>query len=179
MAKIILIHGNGGSTASDHWLPYIKDEMNKVGIEVVAKDFPDSMLARSSYWLPFIKSLGADDQTVIVGHSSGAVAAMRYAEQNEILGSVLVGACYTDLNLESERLSGYYDTAWDWEAIRKNQKWIAQFASIDDPCIPIAEARHIHEKLQTEYYESTDKGHFCAYGNEFPECVAVLKAKLI
>lgn len=180
MQKVLLIHGNGGSTASDHWFPYLNRELTKRGVEVIAKDFPDSMLARESYWIPFLKSLGADAETVIVGHSSGAVCAMRYAEKYPLLGSVLVGACYTDLGLESEKLSGYYDAPWGWEAIKHNQKWIAQFASTDDPCIPIEEARHVHKMLNTEYYESTDKGHFTGYGptSQFPECLKVLTTHL-
>ena len=43
------------------------------------------------------------------GHSSGAEAAMRFAEQHEVKGLVLVSACVTDLGVENERLSGYYN----------------------------------------------------------------------
>lgn len=179
--KIILIHGNGGGTASDHWLPYLKKHLEELGVTVIARDFPDNDLARGSYWLPFLENeLKADAKTVIVGHSSGAVCAMRFAEKHPLLGSILVGACYTDLNWDKERLSGYYDTAWNWEAIRKNQRWIVQFASTDDPWIPITEARHIHDALKTEYYEYTDRGHFGGDREvtEFKECLAVLKDKL-
>ncbi len=181
MVNIILIHGNGGGKGSDNWFPHIEKEMKKFGIPVIARDFPDSILARSSYWIPFLKNeLKADENTVVIGHSSGAVCAMRFAEKNRLLGSILVGACHTDLGWENERISGYYDTPWDWDAIKKNQKWIVEFASEDDPWIPIEEARHIHEKLQTEYYEFTDRGHFGGDREvtEFEECVAVLKEKL-
>lgn len=182
MLKIILIHGNGGCKATDYWLPSVKQEIEQLGITVIARDFPDSVLARSSYWIPFLKNnLGADKDTVLVGHSSGAVCAMRFAEKYPILGSVLIGACYTDLGIESERMSGYYDSPWEWERIRRNQKWILQFASKDDPWIPIDEARHIHEKLKTEYVEFADRGHFGGDREvrELPECVNALKMKLI
>ncbi len=181
MLKVILIHGNGGGRASDIWFPYVKEQLEQLGVMVVAQTFPDNYLARSSYWIPFLKNeLKADSETVIVGHSSGAVCAMRFAEKYPLLGSVLVGACYTDLGLESERVSGYYDEAWQWRTIQNNQTWIAQFASVDDPCIPIDEARHIHDMLNTEYYEFTDRGHFGGDRDvkEFKECVAVLKKKL-
>lgn len=181
MLKVILIHGNGGGKATDNWLPYIKEQLEQLGVQVIARDFPDNDLARSSYWMPFLKNeLKADAETVVVGHSSGAVCAMRFAEKYPLLGTVLVGACYTDLKWEKERLSGYYDTDWDWDSIRKNQQWIVQFASEDDPWIPIEEARHIHEKLKTEYYEYKDRGHFGGDREvrEFKECLAVLKEKL-
>ena len=180
--KAILIPGNGGGTPSDNWFPYLENELPKLGIMVINKQFPDPVLARGEFWLPFIKELGADENTIIIGHSSGAVAAMRYAESNKILGSVLVGASYTDLGDENEKKSGYYNQAWNWQKIKDNQKWIIQFASTDDPFIPIEEARMIHNKLGTEYYEYTDEGHF-GHGAEpkleFPKLVDSLKNKII
>ena len=179
--KAILMPGNGGGTPEDNWFPYLERELPKLGIIVINKQFPDPILARESYWLPFVKELGADENAILIGHSSGAVAAMRFAETNKILGSVLVGACYTDLGDENERQSGYYNRAWDWQAIKNNQKWIIEFASIDDLFIPIQEARYIHKKLQTEYCEYKDQGHFGHGGSprlEFPELVEALKSKI-
>ncbi|MFA5945386.1 MAG: alpha/beta hydrolase [Patescibacteria group bacterium] len=178
--QAIIIRGNGNAKPSSHWFPYVERELTKLGLEVVNVEFPDPVMAHEREWLPFLDELGADENTILIGHSSGAVAAMRYAEKNEILGSVLVGACYTDLGDAGERESGYYDRPWDWEAIKKNQRWIVQFASTDDPLIPIAEARHIHEVLGTEYTEFTDRQHF-GYPKEqkeFPELVASVREKL-
>lgn len=98
---------------------------------------------------------------------------MRYAENHKILGTVLVAPCYTDLGEESEKVSGYYDLPWNWEDIIKNQKWIIQFASVDDPFIPVAEARFIHEKLGSEYHE-LNQGHFYPQ-DTFPELIEAVK----
>ena len=178
--KIIVIRGNGNTAPNENWFPYIKEELEKVGIPVINKEFPDPVLAKEKYWVPFIKNLGADEKTILIGHSSGAVAAMRFAEKNRILGSILVGACYTDLDDEDEKASGYYSRPWEWEIIKKNQHWIVQFASTDDPYIPVKEARHINQKLQTEYYEYVDEGHFGSDKNKtvFPEIVKIVKSKL-
>lgn len=181
MVKAIIIHGNGGGTGADVWYPYVRRHLEQAGVEAIAPDFPDSYTARSAYWIPYLRDvLKADAQTIIIGHSSGAVCAMRYAEMYPILGSVLVGASYTDLGIENERLSGYYDKPWNWDLIRKNQKWIVEFASSDDPWIPIEEARHIHEKLKTDYFEYSDRGHFGGDRDvrEFKECVDIVKKKL-
>jgi predicted alpha/beta hydrolase family esterase len=179
MIQAIFLPGNGGGTPKDNWFPYLNKELSKLGMKVIAKDFPDTTLARAKYWLPFIKALGADEQTILIGHSTGAIAAMRYAEKNKILGSVLVGGYYTDLNVKEEKESGYFDTPWDWEAIRTNQKWIIQFNSVDDPWIPITEARFLNKKLKTEYFEFTDAGHFGGdyEKKSFPELLEALKNK--
>jgi predicted alpha/beta hydrolase family esterase len=179
--KVIFIHGNSNSTPKDHWFPYLKKELEKLGLLVIARQFPDADLARASYWLPFLKNeLKADADTILVGHSSGALAAMRYAEKNKILGSVLVGAMHTDLGIEKEKVSGYFDKPWDWKAIDHNQQWIVQCASTDDPFIPIAEPRFVQQQLDSEYYEFTDYGHFGGdYDKkEFPELVQLIKKKL-
>lgn len=181
MIRAILIHGNGGGKPIDNWLPYLKLELEKMGIKVESPQFPDADLARASYWIPFLKdTLKADDKTIIIGHSSGAIAAMRFAEKNQILGSVLVGAYHTDLGFEKEKLSGYFDTPWDWNAIKKNQQWIIQFAGLNDPWIPISEARYVYDKLNTEYHESPDQGHFGGdyYKENFPEVLNAIKAMI-
>jgi hypothetical protein len=176
MKKAIFVPGNGGCRTVDGWFSYLNAEFTKMGINVVAEEFPDPMLARREYWIPFLEKLGTDPETILVGHSSGAVAAMRYAENHAILGSILVAACHTDLGIESEKESGYFDDPWNWDAIKKNQKWIALFASSDDPCIAIEEARYVRDKLQPTYFEFTDRGHFSI--EKLPEAVEFVGSKL-
>lgn len=178
--KVIFIHGNGNSTPQDNWFPYVKNELECLGITVIVSQFPDAYLARSSYWLPFLKELKADENTILIGHSSGALAAMRYAETNKILGSILIGVMHTDLGIETEQLSGYFDTPWNWQAIQQNQEWTVIFASTDDPWIPIFEPRFVQKQLECQYYEFNNQGHFGGdrYKQNFPEVVQVIKKKL-
>ena len=179
--KIIFIHGNGDSTSDDVWFPWLKHELEALGLTVIAEQFPDAPLAREKYWIPFLQNIcKADENSILIGHSSGALAAMRFSEKNKILGSILVGAMHSDLGIESEKISGYYSRPWDWEAIKNNQQWIIQFASTDDPWIPIKEPRFISKQLNTTYYEFNNQGHFGGDCDKttFPELVAALTKKL-
>lgn len=179
--RVIFIPGNGGGRPTDNWFPYVKRELEKEGLHVIAEDFPDNDLAREVHWIPFLKNtLKADANTILIGHSSGAIAAMRYAEENQILGSILVGSYHSDLGYEKERLSGYFDRPWNWEAIKKNQRWIALFSSVDDPWIPIKEPRFVQKQLDAHYHEYKDRGHFCGDYEKltFPEIVAEVKKML-
>lgn len=180
MQRVILIHGNAGGTGSDAWFPYVVQELEKLGLRCEAPDFPEPEIAPAKVWLPCLEDLGADADTVLIGWSTGAIAAMRYAETHKICGSVLVGGYYTDLGDETEKASGYFDKPWDWEAIKRNQQWIMQFTSIDDPYITIQESRLLHEYLHTENHEFANAGHFDQgkYMTEFPELVAELQRKL-
>jgi pimeloyl-ACP methyl ester carboxylesterase len=177
LEKVILIHGNGGSTAGDIWLPFLERELTALGLAVINRTFPDNVKARARFWLPFLEELGADEHTIVIGHSSGAVAAMRYAETHRLLGSILVGVCHSDLGDAGEAASGYYQAPWQWQEIRANQQWIAIYQSADDPHIPVAEARFVAAQLKCSYFEFTDRGHFVD-SHEFPEVVAYIRRQL-
>src|SRR3989338_1217142 len=178
--KAIIIPGNGNTDISENWFSYVKKKLEYMGIEVIAKNMPDADLARRMYWIPFIeKELKDDRNAILIGHSSGAVAILRYLENHSALVAVIVGACHTDLGDEKEKLSGYFDDKWQWDKIRQNAKWIIQFASTDDPFISIEEARFIRDKIKSDYHEYTDQGHFGAdvKKTEFPEIVELIKKK--
>lgn len=177
MIKAIFVPGNGGGRTTENWFPHVHRELESMGVNVIAADFPDPELARAKFWLPHIKELGADEHTILIGHSSGAQAAMRYAETHRILGSVLVSPCYTDLGDEKEKQSGYYDTFWNWHAIKRNQQWTLVFYSTDDPYIPPHEAHHVRDHLGAEYYEFLNRGHFHP-AETFPELVEAVRSKL-
>jgi predicted alpha/beta hydrolase family esterase len=183
MKRVVLLHGNGGGSGHDQWFPYIKRELEKLGVPCETPDLPDPELARSKYWLPYFENelkLGPND--IVVGHSSGALAILKYAEEHQIGASVLIGAYYTDLGYEDEKNSGYFDTPWQWDKIKANQEWTAIFASTDDPFIPIAEPRYIRDQLMSEYFEFNNQGHFGLADKpkrEFPELLHLLRQKLL
>ena len=143
---------------------------------LTAREFmPDSVIARAQYWLPFLKDhvkVGPND--VIVGWSSGATAAMRYAEDNKILGSVLIGPSYTDMGDDLEKQSGYYDTPWQWDKIRANQQHIALFYGDDDPYIPQNEFTTIAAELHPDVHKVAGGEHFMK-PTEFPELLAYIQ----
>ena len=108
--RFIFVHGNQSTHWSFAWTPWLKNELETLGFETFFETMSDSIIARSEYWLPFLKKhVKSRSERCHIGWSSGAVATMRYAENNQILGSILISPCYTDLGDELERQSGYYD----------------------------------------------------------------------
>lgn len=173
--RIVFIHGNQTTHWSEGWALWLKKEMDKTGYESFFETFPDSIIARAQYWLPFLKNhVKAGQEDVLVGWSSGAVAAMRYAEENQIKGSVLISPCYTDGGDELEKQGGYYEKPWNWEAIKNNQEKIALFYGSDDPYIPQLEFQHIVGQLQPEVFKVEGGKHFIEY-ETFPQLLKYLK----
>jgi predicted alpha/beta hydrolase family esterase len=178
--KVMIIPGNDNTLITSNWYPYVKDELEKLGLEVIAENMPDPKFARKEIWIPFIKEkLGGEKNSILIGHSSGATAALRYLEDNKCRFVILIACYHSDLNDELEKKSGYFDEPWKWDQIKNNAEKIVIFASKDDPFIPIAEPRLIKEKIDAEYYEYEDEGHFgLDLKKEFPEIVTVIKKML-
>lgn len=166
--RTIYIHGNRTMHWATAWTPWLRDELAVLGFDTVFETFPDSIAARREYWMAFLSDhLNAGPDDVLLGWSSGAAAAIRYAEATKILGSVLV-CPYTGLDDALERDSGYFGQPWDWAAVRDNQRDIAVFHSDDDPFIPAAQFAEVAEALDATTFEIRGGGHFLQR-TEFPE----------
>lgn len=173
--RFIFVHGNQSTHWSFAWAPWLKAELEKLGFETFFETMPDSVIARSEYWLPFLRNhVKVGEKDVIIGWSSGAVAAMRYAEENKIAGSILVSPCYTDLDDEMEKQSGYYDKPWNWEVIKANQDKIALIWGDDDPYIPQDQFDFIATQLKPVIIKIHQGKHFIEREN-FPELLQYVK----
>ena len=159
--RIVFLHGNQATHWSFAYAAWLKEELEKLGYPTFFETLPDSIIARSEYWMPFLENrVKVGENDVIVGWSSGGTAAMRYAENHKIKGSVLIAPSYTDLGDELEKQSGYFDKPWDWEAIRNNQDKIVLIHSDNDPYIPLEQFKFIIKQLHAKEINLPGKGHF-------------------
>ncbi|MEI6690202.1 MAG: alpha/beta hydrolase [bacterium] len=175
--KIIILPGNGGcDVETANWYSWARGKLIGLGYNVVMQNMPDGQIAHKDIWLPFIeKKLGADENAIIIGHSSGGVAALRYLEAHKLLGAIVIGVNHTDLGDATEKESGYYNTPWQWDKIKVNAKWIVQFCSTEDPYININEPLYIQEQLGSELHDIRGAGHFMT--KIFPELLNAIHAK--
>ena len=174
--RIIYIHGNMSTHWSFGWAPWLKRQLEELGFPTFFETFPDSVIAREKYWIPFMQDhiqIGEND--IIIGWSSGGTAAMRYAETHKIKGSILISPCYTDLDDELEKQSGWYDKPWDWQAIKKNQENISLIYGDNDPFISQKEFEFIGAYLTSDITKIPKGEHFIER-TQFPEVVERIKA---
>merc|ERR1719391_1481312 len=114
LTKAVIVPGNGSGDVAESnwygWANYSLIRLNQIdGFSSTLRNMPDPVTARRSIWLPFMKDeLGVDEETLIIGHSSGACAAVRYAEEHKVGGIILVGAYTSDLGDPTEAASGYF-----------------------------------------------------------------------
>ena len=177
--KVAIIPGNGaGDVFHANWYGWLHKKLNQIyGVSCDLQNMPDPITAKERIWIPFMHdNMNCDESTIVIGHSSGAEAAMRYAEQYKVRGIILVSACVTDLGDENERESGYYNRPWDRAKIKTNTEFIVQFGSTDDPFIPWTEQQQVADGLQSELKKFDDKGHFM--NSSFPDLLNLVKEKI-
>ena len=114
-----------------------------------------------------------DEETIVVGHSSGAACALRLMEKRKVGGCLLVSAYDDDLGDEIEKGSGYFSRPFDYKKMRENCPWIVQFHSKDDHLVPVEVGRRVAKGLReaggsgkVEYVERERDGHF--QDDEYP-----------
>ena len=179
MVHIVIIPGNGaGDVTAANWYGWAQRKLDAMdGVKCVLRNMPDPIVAKESIWIPFMRDeLGCNEDTIIVGHSSGAEAAMRFAETYTVKSIVVVSACVTDLGDENEAASGYYNRPWKWEKIIANTEWRVQFGSTDDPFIPWSEQQQVADGMKSELHKYEDMGHFM--NTSFPKLLDVIKKKI-
>lgn len=165
--KFVFLSGNNFISWDKYlWIKNLKDDL--VGLvgdddEVIFETMPDSILGRREYWFKFMDKIGVDSETVLIGFSTGAVCALRWAELNSVFGLVLISPCYTDTNCPIVRKSGYFDDVWKWGRICENVKFSLVFSSLNDEFISQDEFDVVCEKLDVGDFESfkfESLGHF-------------------
>ena len=183
--RVVIIPGMGCTPVkSSNWYSWFKKEVDKRErfSECILRNFPDPYACRESRWIPFLENeIGFDNETILVGHSSGASCAMRILEklgQNEeaskLKGVILVAAAYTDLGDEDERRSEYFNRPWNWDAVKKGAEKIHLFHGGNDHLIPVAEARYIASQLEGDNFVYTEKPRGSHFFQPFQELLDVL-----
>lgn len=90
--NIAIVPGNGtGNVVNANWYGWLQRSLhNPPSVTCQLKNMPEPLRALESKWIPFMRdTLQCKEDTIIVGHSSGAAAAMRFAESYKVAGMAL------------------------------------------------------------------------------------------
>eukprot|EP00759_Apiculatamorpha_spiralis_P018130 PhF_6_TR24456/c0_g1_i1/m.33816/K07002/K07002; uncharacterized protein len=182
--KAIFLPGNGCDEDEPlddvMWYGWLAERLRQepFNLQVQTPGFPDPLYAREHIWKDFaVKQLGLDENTIMIGHSSGAACALRLMEEHKTAGCVLVSAYNDDLGDDLERGSGYFSRPFDYDAMRRNTPWIIQFHSVSDHLVPVRIGRDVAEKLKpSEYVETEKDGHF--QRSAYPIMVKAIKKQM-
>jgi predicted alpha/beta hydrolase family esterase len=179
--KAVILHGTNGSHRSN-WLPWLQAQLEACGWEVWNPDLPEADQPNTLRYNEFFSSEAPfviDAHTVMVGHSSGCLAALGWLEQLDdvaIAQLVLVSAFMNDLGWPA--LAGLFKTNYNWSKLRKKTRKTTLFHSDDDPYCPLEHAEFLARQLYGELRMLPGRGHFNIESDPpqttFPELLQLL-----
>lgn len=187
MKKVLILHGTDGSS-KDNWFLWLKKELEENGLEVWVPDLPHSEKPNITRYNDFIlqnKQWVFDENTSIVGHSSGAVAILGLLQHlpagTKVDICILVGAFKDDLGWDS--LKELFNEEFDFDLIKSKAKKFIFIHSDNDPYCPLEHAQHLSGKLDGDLILREGQGHFSTGKNseytKFPFLLELLEKKLL
>ncbi len=78
--NVILIHGKD-TNPSQKWYPWLISEMKNRGIKCLAPELPKPSDPVLSEWINEIDKLNPDKDSILIGHSRGGVAILRWLQK--------------------------------------------------------------------------------------------------
>lgn len=160
----VLLHGFKGST-NGIFFPWLKKELDKQGLKYQAPELPNADAPTEDEQVNFIlQNCKFDENTILFGHSLGAVVAMKVVEKlpHKIAGLVLAGG-FTEAKFKDHprNYQGKFNWVFDFEAIKNNASSVIILSDPTDFAVPLEQGKILHEKLGGALIEQNGvKPHF-------------------
>jgi len=179
LKRVFIIHGWAGSP-EECWFFWLKEELEKQGIQTEVPLMPGADAPKIDKWVPFLEKLVGipDKETYFIGHSIGVQTILRYLERiNTPVGGVLaVAGFYTltndafDDEEDKQTARLWLETPIDDEKVKKNANKITAIFSDNDPFVPLENEKYFKERLCAETIIVKGKGHIGGSDNikEYP-----------
>lgn len=163
MKNAIILHGTG-NTPEGNWFRWLEKELQDKGYEVWLPQLPDAEIPDAKKYNHLLLNNGFDfnSETVMVGHSSGAVEILNLLQELpegvKIKASFLVGAFKGPLDKSSR--SKLFPKPYDFEKIKEHCARFVFIHSDNDPYVPLSDAEFLTEKLGGKLVVEKGQGHF-------------------
>ena len=182
MKKVIILHGTMGSPAGN-WFGWLQVELKAKGLQVWLPELPNPEQPSLKQWAEFVATncpFDLDQETLIVGHSSGAILALVLTQKSAVeLGGIVCVSVFHDNSLNWDANSKLFDVEFDYQAIKKHAKTRLVIHSDDDPYVPVEQAKFVAQQIDAEFLLIPNQGHFnlekSADYKQFPKLIEMLQ----
>jgi hypothetical protein len=166
MKNAFIFHGTEGHP-QENWFPWLKQELEKEGYEVIVPQFPSPSIvpAEIDKWFEVLKDYEhqINEDTIIIGHSLGGVFTLRVLEKlkHKIKAAFFVG---TPIGVGSilnyDRDNSFSGFSFDWNTIINKAEHFVVFQSDDDPYVSLENGEELSKNLNTNLSFVSNAGHF-------------------
>ncbi len=164
MKNVLILHGTA-NTSHGNWFPWLAKELENRGYNVWSPDLPQAKNPDDERYSRYIfsnKNWEFNSETIIIGHSSGGVAALKLLQrlpQGIIIDRCITVAAFVETH-GWEDIKGLFKPPFDFDAIRSHVKHFIVYHSDDDPYVPLADAEYLRDALRGELVVIKGQGHF-------------------
>jgi|TARA_B100001971_G_C18249162_1_gene576765 predicted alpha/beta hydrolase family esterase len=159
--RVLIIHG-WESNSREHWFSEEKERLEKLGYEVVVPDMPNTLHPQKEEWVEVIKDFHPDKESILIGHSLGGSAILRYLEEvTEKVGKcILIASPIRKLGSGYEEIENFLEPDFDWEIIKKSCEKFVVLNQTEDPAVPLQHGRDLAKYLNAKLEIVKDNDHF-------------------
>lgn len=166
--NVILVHGSYGKPF-ENWFPWLEKELAKKDISCIVPTFPTPVHQDYNDWselLNYYYKMGIiNNETILIGHSCGAICVARYICDNNIkIKALITVSGYNnyvgnDAHIDSLNVSFYCDN----KLLKKAKDLVPKrvsFISNNDPFISNEALIDFSKVLDSKLEVINDAGHF-------------------
>jgi predicted alpha/beta hydrolase family esterase len=184
MTKFLILHGTDASPSAN-WFMWLKGKLIGRGSEVWLPQLPNSDKPNTTTYNRFLlanKNFVIDSNTILVGHSSGAVEILSLLEhlpENTVIKAAVFVSAFKD-DLKWDALVGLFQNPFDFETIKARCDKFIFIHSNNDPYVPLEHAKYLSNTLNGELIIIDDQGHFNTEASpdykQFPRLLEIIES---
>jgi uncharacterized protein len=172
--QIYIVHGYSASP-SDHWFPWLREELEQRGAAVSIVDLPSPENPQPDEWQKALENQVSvlDRKTYFVTHSLGSITLLRYLESatsNERIGGYILVSGFNGSLPILPQLDSFQRIGIDYEKLVQITDNRVVIAALDDASVPHTITEDLAESLDAQFISVEQGGHFLSSDGfaEFP-----------
>jgi len=159
--EILLVHGKDTNSKGKDWYVWLKNLCKTNNVDFIAPDLPKSEDPILNEWIQEIEKNNPDENSILIGHSRGGVAILRYLERlnsnKKFRKIILIG---TNRGNEGQDSDFYKDGEFNYERIKKHCDKFVVIHSKDDEWVDFQSGEINARGLDAKFYRLDNRGHF-------------------
>lgn len=159
--RVLIIHG-WESNSKEHWFLEEKERLEKSGYEVMVPDMPNTLHLRKEEWVKVIHDFNPDDKSILIGHSLGGVAILRYLETTDRKAGkcIFIATPIRKLGQGYEGIENFLEGDFNWDRIKESGQKFIVFQQKNDPAVPVQHGKDLANNLGAELVMTDGNDHF-------------------